>query len=172
MENGLTFNIIDALAVVTCPDCGERYAVAESLWMAVREHQRALSCPAGHAWTPSPVDADSKLSQRVLELGTKLADTRAKLDVARLRLLEAAPAENPSLGNGELLRRCRILAGRAEVARGGEPGRDEATCLFCGARKYRRSLPQHLRRRHADAVKAKPAAYFEAMADRILARFE
>ena len=62
---------------------------------------------------------------------------------------------SPPIDAAELRRRSRILANRAEPC-----GILQRMCRFCGAAKDVGSLDRHIRRQHADALRALPAGEF------------
>ncbi|MEI8195190.1 MAG: hypothetical protein WCI73_04710 [Phycisphaerae bacterium] len=168
MSTASQISFPETLRLVICATCGMCYAIPESLILVAQRDQMPIFCPRGHDWVPLAHDAD-RCSNAVawrLELLATLANTRVKLEAARRRVLELTPADGAPTTKAELRRRSQIVAHRADAPKGNF-GR--AVCQFCGKVKARSALAEHLRRQHGDALAEKPAAYFDAAADKLLA---
>jgi len=146
------FEVVDGLRLVNCGQCACLYAVPVAVFLQAAKDQKAIHCPHGHTWTPASPDAESSsnVSQTIYELSRALMETATKFEAAKRRIDELTPlAGTPSLK--ELRRRSHILAERAE---GVEAGR--ALCPYCGQKKYRNSLAEHIRRQHKQLLIENP----------------
>jgi hypothetical protein len=142
----------------TCATCGVAFAMPALLYLARAESAAPFYCPNGHSNVIKKLDEEPlrvQLGGALDELSHARSEAnhlRAELSALHAKL----PAELLAVDRKELMRRCEILAARAEQVQYGQ-----LVCPVCGKqKKEQRSLRDHLRRTHARDVSEMSAGKF------------
>ena len=147
-----------SLRLLFCSACEIGFAVPESLYLRRTHEGNPIYCPSGHANTID--ENDMETAAALIRAMADAALLRAQLRRAseRLAVLESAAAVHAKPTPEELVRRCRLLAERAEPSPH-DYGR--RLCRFCGKAVMGRTLYRHLLNSHPEDVGALPARAFD-----------